>query len=160
MDFVNDNGLSAANAPGLAEVILGNKTLDEVLVKQHDRLSFLPRGQLSGSALLMLTSPQLASLLAALRQQYQRIIIDTSAVNQAQDSQLIGRQSDGVVLVIQSGRLQTSELQTVLTTLKNEHNVLSGAVLNRVSDDSLESKEGLRLIHQQVGELMTSVKSR
>lgn len=160
MDFVNDNGLSAANAPGLAEVILGNKTLDEVLVKQHDRLSFLPRGQLSGSALLMLTSPQLASLLAALRKQYQRIIIDTSAVNQAQDSQLIGRQSDGVVLVIQSGRLQTSELQTVLATLKNEHNVLSGAVLNRVSDDSLESKEGLRLIHQEVGELMTSVKSR
>ncbi|VFS90964.1 Capsular polysaccharide biosynthesis protein [Kluyvera cryocrescens] len=77
-----------------------------VLVKRHDRLTFMPRGQLSGSALLMLTSPQLASLLNALREQYQRIIIDTSAVNQAQDSQLIGRQSDGVLLVIQSGRLQ------------------------------------------------------
>lgn len=159
-DFMNSNGLSAANAPGLAEVILGSKTLDEVRVKQNERLDLLPRGQLSGSALLLLTSPQLASLLATLREQYQRIIIDTSAVNQAQDSQLIGRQSDGVVLVIQSARLQTSELQAVLATLKREQNRVIGAVLNRVSHDSLESKEGQRLLSQQVGELMTPVKSR
>ena len=160
MDYLNGSGLSAANAPGLAEVILGSKTLDEVLVKRHDRLTFMPRGQLSGSALLMLTSPQLASLLNTLREQYQRIIIDTSAVNQAQDSQLIGRQSDGVLLVIQSGRLQTSEVQAVLATLKREQNRVTGAVLNRVSDDNLESKEGQRLLSQQVGELMTPVKSR
>ena len=108
----------------------------------------------------MLTSPQLASLLNTLREQYQRIIIDTSAVNQAQDSQLIGRQSDGVLLVIQSGRLQTSEVQAVLATLKREQNRVTGAVLNRVSDDNLESKEGQRLLSQQVGELMTPVKSR
>lgn len=159
-DFLNGNGLSAANAPGLAEVILGSKTLDEVRVKQSERLDLLPHGQLSGSALLLLTSPQLASLLATLREHYQRIIIDTSAVNQAQDSQLIGRQSDGVVLVIQSARLQTSELQAVLATLKREQNVVTGAVLNRVSHDSLESKEGQRLLSQQVGELMMPAKSQ
>ncbi|WP_231625943.1 GumC family protein [Kluyvera genomosp. 1] len=159
-DFMNSGGLSADNAPGLAEVILGSKTFDDVRIKQSERLDFLPHGQLSGSALLLLTSPQLASLLTTLRAQYQRIIIDTSAVNQAQDSQLIGRQSDGVVLVIQSARLQTSELQAVLATLKREQNVVTGAVLNRVSHDSLESKEGQRLLNQQVGELMTPVKSR
>ena len=159
-DFLNNDGLSAANTPGLAELILGSKTFAEVRVKQNEQLDFLPRGQLSGSALLLLTSPQLAALLATLREQYQRIIIDTSAVNQAQDSQLIGRQSDGLLLVIQSARLQASELQAVLATLKREHNVVTGAVLNQVGHDSLESKEGQRLLSQQLGELMTPVKSR
>ncbi|VFS90961.1 Uncharacterised protein [Kluyvera cryocrescens] len=48
----------------------------------------------------------------------------------------------------------------MLATLKREQNRVTGAVLNRVSDDNLESKEGQRLLSQQVGELMTPVKSR
>lgn len=160
MDYANDTGLSDAKTPGLAEVILGSKTLDEVLVKQSDHLTFLPRGHLSGSALLMLTSPQLTTLLDTLRTRYQRIIIDTPAASQAQDCQLIGRLSDGVLLVSQAGRLQASELQALQDTLRREHCTLVGAVLNKVSDDNLESKEGDRLIHQQVGEFIAPVKSR
>lgn len=161
MDFVNGKeGGSVANEPGLADVIQGQKTVDEVLVKHHGHLSFLPRGNLHGSTLLMFTSPQFSSLMTTLRSQYQRIIIDVPAVNQSQDGQLIGRQADGVLLLIQANRLQMADVQAVHATLVREQNRLLGAVLNQVNDDCLESREGLRLINQQVGDLMTPVKSR
>lgn len=160
MDYVNNGGLSTASAPGLAEVLQGSKTLDEVLIKQGAHLTLLPRGKLSGSTLLMLTSSSFATLLQTLRQRYARIIIDTPALSQAQDSQLIARQTDGVLLVAQAERSQVSELLAMLETLKREQIHLVGAVLNKVSDNNLESREGDRLIHQHVGELITPVKSR
>ncbi|MDN6833857.1 MAG: CpsD/CapB family tyrosine-protein kinase, partial [Enterobacterales bacterium] len=160
IDYVNNGGLSTASTPGLAEVLQGSKTLDEVLIKQGAHLTLLPRGKLSGSTLLMLTSSSFATLLQTLRQRYARIIIDTPALSQAQDSQLIARQTDGVVLIAQAERSQASELQAMLETLKREQIHLVGAVLNKVNDNNLESREGDRLIHQHVGELITPVKSR
>ncbi|MBW7981434.1 GumC family protein [Enterobacillus tribolii] len=160
MDYVNEHGLSAGQAVGLADVLQGNTSLDGVLVKQSENLTLLPRGKLSGSPLLILTSQQLAATLQTLRARYQRIIIDCPAFHQAQDGMLTGRLADGVLLVAQAGRSQAGDLLRVLAALKQGHNTVTGAVLNQVDEKNLESQEGLRMLNRQVSELITPANPR
>lgn len=158
LDYVSDNGLSDDNMPGLADVIQGHRTLDEVLIHKGDNLHLLPRGKLSGSTFLMLTSRQMAALLETLRGRYQRIIIDTPGFQQSQDGQLIGRQGDGVLLVVQAGRSQANSLLKMCQALSDSHNTITGAVINQVLPQNLESKEGLRGGNAQLKGLITPVK--
>ena len=153
LDYVNDNGPGGDNTAGLAEVIQGKKTLDEVLISREQHLTILPRGKLSGSTFLMLTSRQMADLMATLRKRFTRIVIDVPAYSQSQDGQLIGREADAVVLVIQADHTQAPVILNMLKGLKENQNLVVGAVLNQVAQANLESKEGIRLMSNQLSQL-------
>lgn len=150
MDYMNDNGLSVGHDTGLAEVIQGNRRVDDALVTLGDNLFLLPRGRVSGSTFLMFTSRHMAELLETLRGRFQRIIIDVPAFGQSQDGQLIGRLADRVLLVVQADHTQAMPVLKMIATLEENKNTLAGAVLNRVREPNLESKEGLRWFNSQL----------
>ncbi len=78
---------------------------EQSVVKLDDKLDFMPRGKLSDSSLLLLTSERLPALLATLHQTYDTLIIDAPALSQAQDSLLLVAQSDMTLLVVKAGEL-------------------------------------------------------
>lgn len=107
LDFFNRDGLSAefstSTSAGVAELLRGEVTLDAARITLSDTLDFLPRGKANASSLLMLSSERFEPLIRDLRNRYQRIIVDVSAVSQSQDIELISRVVDGVVFVVQAG---------------------------------------------------------
>jgi len=160
MDFFNNDGLSgelaSPKAPGVAEVLRGEGDTDTVLVKVNDKLDFLPRGNTPVSALLLLSPERLKPLLDTLRSRYQRIIIDTAAVNQSQEVQLVSQVTDGLLFVLKAGQNRADTLAQAVDKVASDRCVVIGGVLNQVVDKNLESKEGLRSLNYHTHELMNN----
>ncbi|RJT23678.1 GumC family protein [Buttiauxella izardii] len=158
LDFFNNDGLSSElakpGAAGVAEILRGEATLENLSVKVNENLDFLARGNAKVSSLLMLSSENLEHLMRELRSRYQRIIIDVAALNQSQDSQLIGRVTDGLILVLKAGASPADNLTQMLDKIESNQSVIIGAVINQVVDKNLETKEGLRSLNLQTSELM------
>ncbi|WAM43173.1 GumC family protein [Edwardsiella piscicida] len=147
MDYLNDDGLSTALAPasdaGLAPWVMSDADAPPC-IPLSGQLDFLPRGTLNGSALLLLSSPQLAQRLTELRRRYAQIVIDLPALSQAQDSRLGAALADACVTVVQAGRLPTPPLIHALAALDGLPQ--AGVILNRVTRANLESREALRAL--------------
>lgn len=158
LDFFNNDGLSSElakpAAAGVAEILRGEATLENLSVKVNENLDFLARGNAKVSSLLMLSSENLEHLMRELRSRYQRIIIDVAALNQSQDSHLIGRVTDGLILVLKAGASPADNLTQLLDKIESNQSVIIGAVINQVVDKNLETKEGLRSLNLQTSELM------
>ncbi|MCP2005143.1 UNVERIFIED_ORG: capsular exopolysaccharide synthesis family protein [Buttiauxella agrestis ATCC 33320] len=160
LDFFNKDGLSSElakpSAHGVAELLRGEGTHENLSVKVNENLDFLPRGNATISSLLLLSSDNLEHLMRELRSHYQRIIIDVAAVNQSQDSQLISRVIDGQIFMLKAGAAPAEHIIQALDKLEANHSVVVGVVLNQVVDKNLETKEGLRSLNLQTSELMSS----
>lgn len=160
MDFFNSNGLSAElgspKAKGAAEVLRGEAKAEDVLIHLSDKLDFLPRGNITASSLLMLSSDKLQPLIEMLRTGYQRIIIDAAAVNQSQDIQLISPTTDGLIFVLKAGAAPAGAIISAIDKVTGEQSVVIGGVLNQVLDKNLETKEGLRSLNDHTYELMNN----
>jgi capsular exopolysaccharide synthesis family protein len=158
LDFSNKDGLSSElakpSAQGVAELMRGEGTFESMTVKVSENLDFLPRGTSTVSSLLMLSSENLETVMRELRSRYQRIIIDVAAVNQSQDSQLIGRVTDGLIFVLKAGAAPADHITQALDKVETNQSVVIGAVINQVVDRNLETKEGLRSLNLQTNELM------
>lgn len=158
LDFFNKDGLSSElakpAAPGVAELLRGEATLENLSVKVNENLDFLARGNAKVSSLLMLSSENLEHLMRELRSRYQRIIIDVAALNQSQDVQLISRVTDGLIFVLKAGTAPAENISQTLDKIESNQSVIIGAVINQVMDKNLETKEGLRSLNLQTNELM------
>lgn len=158
LDFFNKDGLSSElakpAAPGVAELLRGEATLENLSVKVNENFDFLARGNAKVSSLLMLSSENLEHLMRELRSRYQRIIIDVAALNQSQDVQLISRVTDGLIFVLKAGTAPAENISQTLDKIESNQSVIIGAVINQVMDKNLETKEGLRSLNLQTNELM------
>ncbi|GAB7209842.1 hypothetical protein OS31_13480 [Dickeya oryzae] len=92
----------------------------------------------------------------ALRSRYQRIVIDVAAVNQTQDIQVINRVIDGVVFVVRAGTWRTGEVHSAIESVRHHQTVMMGAVMNRVTDKNLETKEGIRSLNHHMNALINN----
>ncbi|UCZ76683.1 polysaccharide biosynthesis tyrosine autokinase [Dickeya zeae] len=160
LDFFNDQGLTQDLAPpsaiGMAELLQDQCHIDDALVPVSQHLAFLPRGRAQTSSLLMLSSERMVTLMEALRSRYQRIVIDVAAVNQTQDIQVINRVIDGVVFVVRAGTWRTGEVHSAIESVRHHQTVMMGAVMNRVTDKNLETKEGIRSLNHHMNALINN----
>ncbi|QYM92432.1 GumC family protein [Dickeya zeae] len=160
LDFFNDHSLTQDLAPpsakGMAELLQDQCDIDDALVSVSQHLAFLPRGHAQISSLLMLSSERMVTLMEALRSRYQRIVIDVAAVNQTQDIQLINRVIDGVVFVLRAGTWRTDEVHSAIESMRHHQTVMMGAVMNRVADKNLETKEGIRSLNHHMNALINN----
>ncbi|MFK8496283.1 GumC family protein [Aeromonas hydrophila] len=130
--------------PGLAELLAAEAELADCLV-QKEGLTLLLVGRLVMSPLALLGSPLWAELLVTLTYQFDRIIVDTPALELGKDALLLGQPLDGAIHVIQSGALPAGRVLTALEQLKTTRVPVLGAVLTQVAERQLEGGENLRL---------------
>jgi Mrp family chromosome partitioning ATPase len=88
----------------------------------------------------LLDTAAFARLLQDLRQNYQRIIVDTPPVLGLAETSIIQRMVDGVLLVIWSEFTPMRSVKAAIQSLQNNGAKFSGFVLNRLDFDALGNR--------------------
>ncbi|MEO6758570.1 MAG: capsular exopolysaccharide family protein, partial [Saprospiraceae bacterium] len=118
--------------------LTADKLADEVLESPHIRptsvpgMFLLPAGslQVGESPAEILFSSRLAALLVALKREFDLVLVDTAPALHFPDARLLGKFSDGVVLVIRSGVTQRETAQSVAQRFLIDRVPVLGTVLN------------------------------
>jgi len=78
----------------------------------------------------LLGSKQMVDLLAHLRTQYDNVVIDTPPILPVTDAAVVGRSSDGVVVVVRHGHTRRAEIKRAVGILRGVDVRVLGCVLN------------------------------
>jgi len=115
---------------GLSDVLGGEVLPEDVLITNSvPRLTILPGGHSSKSPAEMLASPRMRQLIEELKSRFDLIIFDTPPVLTVADAIVLGPMTDGVVMVIQAGKVRKRPIQRAVELLHNSR--ILGFVLNR-----------------------------
>jgi capsular exopolysaccharide synthesis family protein len=130
--------LGITNDRGLAEILQGAVTFDEWQPLQKatsiPRLWLLPSGERQPDPGPLFHSQKLPRLLACLREQFKYIVIDTPPVVDLTDARLVGRLSDGVILVLRSGNTDRSRALAARRRIMDDGTLVLGTILNEWQD--------------------------
>ncbi len=127
-----DRWLNPAPKLGLSELLSGQTELDHVILElENSPLKILPAGTPPQDPVELLSADYTGVLLSALRERYQRIIIDTPPIVPFTDADAVGSFSDGVLVVARSGATRRGMLMQALASVTSTR--ILGTVLNDVT---------------------------
>ena len=114
--------LDITNDPGLANVLQENTphadAIRTVRVADDVAIDVMPAGLNPSDPARLLASEELHTMLEALRQSYETIILDAPPLSVVTDAALLGAQADGVALVVRSGMTTEAMLSDTLADLE------------------------------------------
>ncbi len=122
------------SSPGLSEVLIGG-TLGEDTSAVHEvspRLHVIPAGTGTGDPQELLASNRMAQLLAAVRKQYDLVILDTPPVIPVYDGLVLAQHADATLMIVQWEKTPRTVVQDAIRLLRNSQAHFLGAVLTRV----------------------------
>lgn len=123
----------ARNHPGLSELTTGNNSLEECIIHREDeQIDILVAGMIPTNPLELLSSRKLNHTLQALREHYDRIIIDCPPTLPVSDARVLSTFADSVVYVIKADATARGQIKTGLDHLGNVHAPITGIVLNQL----------------------------
>jgi protein-tyrosine kinase len=115
--------------PGLAELLAGDATLDDVMVYMPDyRLTVIPAGKTPQFPTELLGSVAMRRMVDTLRARFDRVLFDMPAVTPLADVGTLAPLTDGVLMVVRAGVTLRPALNEALAAF-DEDKVL-GVVLN------------------------------
>jgi polysaccharide biosynthesis transport protein len=114
---------------GLSTVLQGETALQEAIQPINSHLWVLPAGPEPPSPLALLRSPKMQALMRAAAQSFDAIIIDSPSLLSAPDGLVLGKLSDGVVVVSQLGKVERTNLVAASEALKKSHQTVLGLVI-------------------------------
>lgn len=118
---------------GLSHLLSGQKELDNVLYETNiENLSVILTGVFPMNPTELLGNQRFADLLAAVREMYDYVIIDTPPIGSVIDAAVVAKQSDASILVLASDSVSRSEARHVVEQLKNANSNILGVVLNKI----------------------------
>ncbi|MBO9597287.1 MAG: CpsD/CapB family tyrosine-protein kinase [Cohnella sp.] len=128
------------NRIGLTNYLTGQAGVDEVVRSSFvPNLDVLTAGSSPPNPSEMLGSRKMLSLVEHLKQFYDMIIIDTPPALVVTDAQIVSTYSDGVVLVIDSGKVKREAALKVKSSLEHVKARLLGVVLNNIDRKTSEN---------------------
>jgi len=114
---------------GLAEVLLGQASLDEAIVKVDGLdLQVLPVRSQPSNPSELLASPEMARLVEEVAARFDRVIFDTPATLGMPDAKTVSDLCDGLVLVVRQDFTPREDITQALDVLERRR--LLGVVLN------------------------------
>ena len=117
--------------PGLAELLSGQATLEEVLVAGPvEGLHLIPSGSPPPNPAEMLGSRRMRELLARVREQYDVVLLDSPPLGSVADAAILGAMVDGIVLVARFAYTPREMLERGRDVLQEMHLKPLGVVLN------------------------------
>jgi len=115
---------------GLSDILGGEVLPEDVLITNSvPRLTILPGGRTSKSPAEMLASPRMRQLIEELKTRFDFIIFDTPPILTVADAIVLGPLTDGVILVIQAGKVRKKPIHRAVELLHNSK--ILGFILNR-----------------------------
>ncbi|HVZ84624.1 MAG TPA: polysaccharide biosynthesis tyrosine autokinase [Terracidiphilus sp.] len=128
---------------GLSSVLSGKAKPKEAIMEWADlpNLHIMPSGPVPPLPSELLGSKQMEDMLAALRPEYDFILIDTPPVLAVTDAAILGRLVDASVLIIRYGTAQRQVVQRCIDLLDRSGTHLLGVVVNVVDFNAPEYSE-------------------
>jgi len=132
---------SINNRIGLSNVLANQYTVSEVIRSSSiDNLNILPSGPIPPNPVELLSSPNLTVMLKDIRESYDMILIDTPPILSVADGLIISSLSDGVVLVVQAGKVKRQLIIKSKEKLEYVKAPILGAVLNNKKSKKIETQ--------------------
>lgn len=123
-------------AIGLSEVLAGEATLDETIIRLEPAgLHLLPGGAARDDVAELLSGPKFGRVLAEVRRMFDYIIIDAPPLGIFTDATVLINRADGALLVVRAGKTRYAAVDRLLEQLPRER--MLGVVLNR-SEEQLD----------------------
>jgi len=128
---------------GLSSVLSGKTSFREAITHWEPlpNLHIMPSGPVPPLPSELLSSKQMEDLLAALRTEYDFVVIDTPPVLAVTDASVLGRLTDAVILVMRYGSAQRHVIQRSVDLLDRSGAHLLGVVVNAVDFKAPEYSE-------------------
>jgi succinoglycan biosynthesis transport protein ExoP len=115
---------------GLAEALSGS-AMDACTI-QTSGIDFMPAGHLELNAATVLSGEGFGALIKNARTRYRFVVIDTPPALALADASSIGREVDGIILVVASGQTPRGALLATAEQLTRQGIPILGMVLNRL----------------------------
>lgn len=121
--------------PGLSNVLAGQAKLEDCLYETKiPGLHLLPAGVSPPNPVELLNSPALDALLATLSTRADDVIFDSPPVLATADAQVLASKVDGVLYVMQLGKVPKSSVQRSFELLNQAHANIIGTVFNKMTE--------------------------
>lgn len=118
---------------GLTTVLVGNSNLEDLMQPWgKDDLYVLTSGQIPPNPSELLGSMAMKEIIANLERDYDAVVIDAPPLLPVTDAAVLAQRVGGVVLVVGSRLVKSTDLQKSLSALKMVEADLLGVVLNRL----------------------------
>lgn len=128
-----------SNREGLSSYLSHSDPLENVIqLTDVEDLFVMTAGPIPPNPAEMLSSKSMANLVKLLREQFDVILIDTPPVLAVTDAQLLASNSDGVIMVINSGKVKKDIANKAKETLLRVNARILGVVLNNVKRKTSE----------------------
>lgn len=98
----------------------------------------LPSGPATLSITSLFYSQRLSTLLERFRREFDAVLIDSSPLLQFSDARIIGKMSDGIILVLRSGVTDRTRAVAARQRLEEDGTLLLGTILNDWNSDGRE----------------------
>ncbi|WP_445776335.1 GumC family protein [Shewanella sp.] len=129
--------------PGLANVLSGTDSLASCIVKEvKPNVDVMPAGAVPLNPQELLASPNFVELLAELKKQYSKIIIDTPPIHAVSDALIITALCDATVLVVKAAHTRSEAIKLTLAKLNQARSKVFGVVLNQFNTKEAQRYEG------------------
>jgi capsular exopolysaccharide synthesis family protein len=141
-NMANDWGLADVLAQAQAKEFLETASLEALARPTHiSNVWVLPSGPGNASIPSLLYSSTLRTLLQRFRREFDLIYVDSPPLMLYSDARLLGRLSDGLVMVVRANTRSTEELRTAYARLMADQIPVLGTVLNGWEASAHESRE-------------------
>lgn len=121
--------------PGLSNVLVGQSQLDDCLRESGvPGMRLLTAGVLPPNPVELLNSPTMAALIETLKGKADVLIFDAPPLLATADAQVLASKVDGVLYVMQLGRVPRSAVQRSFELLRQARANVIGIVFNKISE--------------------------
>ena len=126
--------LGMSNRFGLTNVLLRDVPVEEAIkATSIPNLQFLPSGKLPRASLGVLDPKKIRELIKSLKSKYDLVLIDTPPVVGLSDASIIGKETDGSILVVQYRKYPQDMINKAKSSLVSQDVPITGVVLNNIN---------------------------
>lgn len=122
-----------ANSIGLSNVLVDQGNVQEAVQEVLPTLSVLSAGVMPPNPVALLESKRMAALVADFSENYDFVIFDTPPLSGTADAAVLGRMTDGVLLVVRPGTIDSVNAQSAKEFLAQSGQHVLGMVMNGVN---------------------------
>ncbi|MFV0277083.1 MAG: GumC family protein [Parahaliea sp.] len=120
------------NHPGLSNFISGTAKLEDCIEYKEDRnFHVMPAGVVPPNPLELISSERFATALTELRQQFDRIVIDSAPTQLVSDAKVLASYADAVIYVVKADSTPVNQVRKGIASLASSGAHLIGVVVNQ-----------------------------
>ncbi|MFM7450578.1 MAG: GumC family protein [Leptolyngbyaceae cyanobacterium] len=120
------------NLVGLSNMVVGQEDVHAAVQPVTDHLSVLTAGVIPPNPMALIDSESMAAFIQSLAQGYDYVLFDTPPLVGAADAAVLGKLTDGVLLVVRPGLVDSASAGTAKTLLERSDPNILGIIANAV----------------------------